>query len=324
MTESSAQRIIRASWIGIIANAVLAALKIVTGIVAGSFAVISDGVDSGNDILTSIITLVTAYIAMRPPDVRFPYGYRRADTIASKVLSFVIFFAGAQLVISSASHLITGSRPPVPSEIAFYVTGISIASKIVLAAYKTRVGRRERSSMLVANGKNMQNDVLISVAVLVGLALTHITGIPQLDSITALVVSLWIIKVAFDIFMSSNTELMDGLNNTRIYNQIFDAVACVEGASHPHRVRARQLGSLYSVVLDIEVDRNMNVAEAHRIAQETERVIRERVQNIYDIVVHVEPEGNVERTERYGVSEESMRGCKDPDERDSDERDSAE
>jgi divalent metal cation (Fe/Co/Zn/Cd) transporter len=104
---------------------------------------------------------------------------------------------------------------------------------------------------------------------------------------------------------------MDGLENTRIYREIFDAVASVEGAEHPHRVRARQIGPMYSVVLDIEVDSSLNVAEAHRIAQQTERVLRERVENIYDVVVHIEPKGNVERSERYGVSEEAIRDPED-------------
>ena len=102
--EARHKQIIRASWVSIAGNALLSVLKITVGMIAGSMAVVADGVDSASDILTSIITLITAHIMSRPPDIRYPYGYERADTIASKALSFVIFFAGAQLAISTISR----------------------------------------------------------------------------------------------------------------------------------------------------------------------------------------------------------------------------
>jgi cation diffusion facilitator family transporter len=156
----------------------------------------------------------------------------------------------------------------------------------------------------------MQNDVIISVAVLAGLAGAHLLGMPLLDSITALAVSLWIIRVAFKIFMESNTELMDGLHTTQIYDRVFDAVARIPEAESPHRVRARHVGHLYVIDLDIEVDPQMTVVEAHDIAQRTEDMIRRAVPNVYDVVVHVEPRGNVEG-ECFGVSERysSSGGC---------------
>ena len=90
------RKIINASWIAIIANALLSVLKIVVGIIAGSFAVIADGIDSASDVLTSLITLFTAHIISRPPDIKYAYGYNKADTVATKLLAFIIFFAGAQ------------------------------------------------------------------------------------------------------------------------------------------------------------------------------------------------------------------------------------
>jgi cation diffusion facilitator family transporter len=305
MSSDRFRRIVLASWIGIVANALLAVLKIVVGAVSGSFAVISDGIDSGNDILTSVVTLFTAYVSRRPPDKRFPYGYARADTLATKLLSFVIFFAGAQLIISTLRHALTDT-PQLPSgPLVFYVTGASILVKVALAAYKIRVGRRVHSAMLVADGKNMQNDVIISVAVLIGLAGTHIFKMPIIDSITAVVVSVWIIKVALQIFIQSNVELMDGMQNTAVYQAVFDAVGSVPEAHNPHRTRVRRLGHMYVVILDIEVDPHMDVGTAHEIALETERAIAEQVPRVYDVVVHVEPYGNVEQGERYGLADDA-------------------
>ncbi len=305
MSSDRFRRIVLASWIGIVANAVLAVLKIVVGAVSGSFAVISDGIDSGNDILTSVVTLFTAYVARRPPDKRFPYGYARADTLATKLLSFVIFFAGAQLIISTIRHALTDTPQLPTGSLVFYVTGASIVVKVALAAYKIRVGRRVHSAMLVADGKNMQNDVIISVAVLIGLAGTHIFNMPIIDSITAIVVSIWIIKVALQIFIQSNVELMDGMQNTAAYQAVFDAVGSVPEAHNPHRTRIRRLGHMYVVILDIEVDADMDVGSAHAIALKTERAIAEQVPRVYDVVVHIEPYGNVEQNERYGLADTS-------------------
>lgn len=302
----------RASWFGIVGNALLSVLKIGAGIIAGSFAVISDGIDSANDIVTSLVTLISARVAARKPTARFPYGYTRADTVATKLLSFVIFFAGAELIISAVRHILDDTATELPSPLAIYVTLISIAGKTFLAYYKISVGRRVNSSMLVADGKNMQNDVIISVGVLAGLLATHLLGMPVLDSITALAVSIWIIRVAFKIFMESNTELMDGLHTTRVYDRVFEAVGRVAEAESPHRVRARHVGHLYVIDLDIEVDPELSVVEAHDIARRTEEMIREVVPNVYDVVVHVEPRGNAEG-ECFGVSEDGRgRGGRGP------------
>jgi cation diffusion facilitator family transporter len=310
-------QIARASWVGIIGNGLLSVLKISVGVAAGSFAVISDGIDSANDILTSFVTLISARVAARQPTARFPYGYTRADTVATKLLSFVIFFAGAELIISAFRHILGDAQQTVPAPIAIYVTLVSIGAKIYLAYFKISVGKRVNSSMLIADGRNMQNDVIISVGVLVGLLGANLLDLPILDSITALLVSAWIIRVAFKIFMESNTELMDGLHSTRIYDRVFEAVAQVPEAESPHRVRARHVGHLYVIDLDIEVDPDYTVVEAHDVAQRTEETIRRVVPNVYDVVVHVEPRGNTEG-ECFGVSEagrgDPMEGCYDEDE----------
>ena len=84
----------QASWVGIIGNTLLAAVKILVGFISGSLAVIGDGIDTLSDVLTYVITLFTARLISKPPDPKYPYGYKKAETISTKVLSFIIFFAG--------------------------------------------------------------------------------------------------------------------------------------------------------------------------------------------------------------------------------------
>ena len=297
------KKIIRASWWAIIGNGILAVLKLVVGFISGSYAVVADGIDSTSDIVSSLIVLIAAKIIARPPNVKFPYGYQKADTVASKVLSFVIFFAGAQLAWSTVQTLLAGEAMETPTKLAIWVTIVSIVGKLALTGLLYRTGRNVDSQMLIANARNMRNDILISFSVLASLVFTVALQEPLIDRIIALIISVFIMITAFRIFMKSNIDLMDGIDDTGLYNQLFEAVRSVDGAHNPHRVRARKIGHHYMVNLDIEVDAGLSVREAHDIAKGVENSIKSNLKNIYDVMVHVEPLGNLEEDEKYGITE---------------------
>jgi cation diffusion facilitator family transporter len=298
--------IIRASWIAVAGNAALSLLKIIAGTLTGSLAVIADGIDSASDILTSLITLFTARIMRRPPDVSFPYGYGKADTVATKALAFVILFAGAQLAISTIRNLTIGATRDLPEMWAIWATLISIAGKFLLARNQLRVGKHTGSEMLKANARNMQNDVLISMSVLTGLLFTFLLEMPLFDSITAIVVSAWILRVGFQIFMQTNRDLMDANTDPELYNRVFCAVASVRGAHNPHRLRIRKIGNYFMIALDIEVDPGISAGDAHEICTRVEEGIRQEISNIFDIMIHIEPVGFKHNEEVYGVSPEDL------------------
>ena len=156
--------------------------------------------------------------------------------------------------------------------------------------------------MLIANGKNMQNDILISLGVLIGLGSTFILGLPILDSVTALIVSFWIMRTGWGIFMETYTELMDGTREPGIYTAVFEAVESVKGAANPHRTRIRKLANMYIIDMDIEVDGAISVKEGHKLASKVEEKVKASLENVYDIIVHIEPLGNIEKNERFGLS----------------------
>jgi cation diffusion facilitator family transporter len=296
----------RTSWISVLGNMLLSLLKIIAGIISGSMAVLSDGLDSASDVVTSVIILFTSSIVSRPPNSKYVYGQEKAEQIASTLLSFVIFFMGCQLVITSAEHIIHRQYRELPSMLAIWVTVASIAGKLLLSWYQFYQGKRVDSSMLKANAVNMRNDVIISGGILAGLACTFLLKIPVLDPVLAGLVGLYILKSAIGIFRDANIVLMDGVDDTSVYNRIIDAVEKVPGACHPHRIRSSQIGNRYHIVLDIEVDGRLTLTEAHRIAQEVENSIKNRIENIYDIVVHVEPKGNSHCAEKYGISRDEL------------------
>lgn len=306
MTQKN-DSVIKAAWISLIGNAILAALKLVVGFIAGSFAVVADGIDSSVDIISSVVTLIAARVIRRPPNVRFPYGYIKADTVATKVLSLIIILAGFQLLIVTAGNFLQPETKSLPGIIGIYVTIFSLVGKVALSIYLRRTGRNHNSQMLITMGMNMVGDILISASVLFSLIITLTLEVPVVDSIVALLISLYIIYTAFRIFLKSNTELMDGINDEELYQKVFNAVNAVAGASHPHRTRARKIGSYYMINLDIEVDPDLSVREAHEIAKNVENHIKNNIEKVYDIMVHIEPSGNIEKDEKFGVSEDDLK-----------------
>ena len=300
------EKIIRTSWVAIAVNALLAFLKLLAGFLSGSYAVIADGIDSVSDIVSSIVVLIAARIIARPPNIKFPYGYKKADTIATKVLSFIIFFAGAQLAYSTVRMFVSGEVLEAPGVLAIWVTLISIAGKLFLALMLFRTGKKVESTMLIANARNMRNDILLSISVLAGLLFIYILDKPLIDRIVAFLISLFIMYEGFRIFMKSNIDLMDGIDNIDVYNRLFDSVHSVRGAHNPHRVRARKIGHYYMINLDIEVDPDLSVKDAHDIAKHVENSIKSNLRNIYDVMVHVEPLGNLEEDEKYGITESEI------------------
>lgn len=291
-----------ASFVGLIGNLFLSLIKIIGGIFSNSMALIGDGIDSLSDVSISIVTLFTAKLVAKPPDKRYPYGQGRAETVATKVLSFIIFFAGFQLLISTIASFFTKELAQMPKVIAIYIAVLSIFGKLILAFVHFKIGKNIKSEMLIANGKNMQNDILISFSVVLGLIFTLYFKMPILDKVTAIIVSLWIIKTAFKIFLETSNELMDGVKNLKIYDKIFKLANAVEGVHNVHRTRIRKMSNLYLIDLDIEVEPTITVKEGHHIAVLVERNIKKNIADIYDIMVHIEPLGNVEIDESYGVS----------------------
>lgn len=300
-------RILRkAAVIGICGNALLAGLKIAVGFIAGSYAVVGDGIDSSADVLSFFLTLLTARLIVKQATLKFPYGFQKAENIATKALSFIIFFAGIQFLISAFQRLFDSEGLAVPGNLAIAVTLISIFGKLALAAHQKKLGKSIESELLIANARNMQNDVLISVSVLLGLVFTVLLHLPILDLIIAILVGFWIIRVGVKIFLESNVELMDGVSDPEIYVKIFNAVDTVKEAHNPHRLRTRKIANSYIIALDVEVDGNLSIDYGHKIAVQVEEAIRANIDKVFDILIHIEPRGNREN-EASGITRENVK-----------------
>jgi len=302
LTEKA--RLIRsASLIALCGNSALSSLKIVTALLTNSLSVLGDGIDSAVDVGVAALSLAVAAVIARPADAEHPWGHGRAETVATALLSFALFFAGAQLALNAVTRLFAPSPPTIPAPLALVVTGVSIGGKLLLAWSQHVFGKKAASSMLKANAKNMIGDVVVSAGVLVGLFLSRRFGLGAIDVVVATLVGLWVIKAAIEIFLETNLELMDG-SSKALYHTVFEAVHSVNGAGNPHRARMRRIAGLWDIDIDIEVDPMLSVREAHVIASAVEQAIKQRVE-VYDIMVHVEPTGDsaVLQEEGYGLRE---------------------
>ncbi|MDR3324879.1 MAG: cation diffusion facilitator family transporter [Spirochaetaceae bacterium] len=309
--EDRARIIRRASLVALLGNAALAAAKVAVGIASGSLAVVGDGIDTSVDVLIAGMTLFVSRVITLPADARHPWGYGRAETVATAGLSFILFFAGIQLLTSALRSMLSDSPHDVPAFPAVVVTLVSIAGKLLLALNQYRMGKKAASAMLTANAQNMAADVAISAAVLLGLGLSFYFKVGVIDTAAALAVSLWVLKAAVGIFLEANAELMDGGSPPEKYKAVFDAVRSVPGALNPHRARLRRIAGFWDINIDIEVDSRLTVDQAHRIATQVEAAIRQKLEAVYDIVIHIEPAGRRDsgESEGFGLTESSLGGA---------------
>jgi cation diffusion facilitator family transporter len=295
-----------ASLISVAGNAVLAISKIAVGLTAGSLSVLGDGLDSFSDVCISLITLAISIIITRPPDKEHPYGHFRAETIATAILAFIIFFIGGQLSLSTFEKILNHDYNTMPGAISVYVTIFSIFGKLILSWSQYRLGKKSGSAMILANSKNMLNDIITSSGVLVGLACIYFFSVPIIDRILAIIIGIWIMISAIRIFAGTINEIMEGETDMALYKLVFQEAKKIDNVFNPHRVRIRKLGAFYLIEMDVEVDENSKIKDAHDNITILENKLRSSIPYLYDIIIHVEPRGNVDQHERWGLKEQDI------------------
>lgn len=292
-----------AGSIALFGNAILAIMKLVTGFLTKSMAITGDGIDSSTDVLIAILTLIAAAISMKPGDEKHPWGHARAESVATMVLSFIIFYAGSSLVVSSVKKLIFSEINAEISFASIIVALISIGGKIILMLSQLYFGKIADSEIVKANAINMKSDIFLSGGVLLGLVSSAFFKCPILDPIIAILVGLWVVKNAINLFKDTNLELMDGNADSSLYAKLFEAATSVEGITNPHSARIRKLANHYDIDLDVEVEPTMTIFEAHELSELAEARIREAIPDAYTVMIHIEPHnsGFHQPEEKFGL-----------------------
>jgi len=276
----------RATLLNIFGNTALFALKLAAGILSGSIALISDSINSLNDIASSIATFICVRISSKQADEGHPFGHSRAEPIAGLIIAVLAGILGFEVIRVSVERLLDNGAPKV-GLFALLVPVVTIVSKGAMAWHFHRVGRNVGSPALRATSLDSLMDVFVAVAVLVGLAGVRL-GYAFLDPLAGFVVSIWIIYTGYHIGLENIDYLMGKSPPKRLMEEIKRAACSVEGVSDVNTVRAHYVGSFIHVEIHVEVDKDLLTAESHAIGEGVESAI-EDLGPIDKAFVHLDP-----------------------------------
>jgi cation diffusion facilitator family transporter len=275
----------------IIISSILAVVKIVVGLMANSASVVSDGIESGGDVLASGMVLLGLKIAARPPDAEHPYGHGRSETLAGLAVGLMLAVTGSAICVGSLMRAGTAEHPP--AAYAIWPLIFSIAVKIVLYLAKSRYGRTIRSASLVADASNDAVDILSGLTALTAVSLTlhNPRGFAAADHYGGFAVGLIVIFLGLRVVRDTVLQLMDTMPAAAMMEQIRGAALGIPGALAIEKCYARKTGLQYHVDLHLEVDPELTVRESHEIATQVRIKIKEELNWVADVLVHVEPHG---------------------------------
>ncbi|HCZ47692.1 MAG TPA: cation-efflux pump [Gammaproteobacteria bacterium] len=270
-------------------NLFLALIKFAGGIFAHSQALIADAIDSTADLFSDMAVLYGARQSARAPDAKHPYGHGRIETLVSVFLGGVLLATAAGISLHAAQRLLDPEQILPPGPAALAVAVVAIALKEWIYRYTLRVGRETRSRMLEANAWHQRTDSISSLVVLTGVG-GSLLGMPYLDPVAAIGVSVLIARVGWELLWQSASELADSALARERVAAIRRTIRDVEGVHGLHMLRTRRAGPDALVDVHVQVNPHISVSEGHRIAEHIrERLIRD-LDEVSDVLVHIDTE----------------------------------
>ena len=279
----------RVTVAGLLINLGLCIAKLTAGVVGNSQSVIADGIHSISDMITDMAVLVGARFWLEPADQRHPYGHARIENMVALGMAYVLAGVAAGLVISALSSLRTHATVR-PGWIAFAAAILSLVVKEVLYRWTVRVGTRVKSPAVVANAWHHRSDAMSSIPAAIAVAGARLApGWDFLDHVGSIVVSLFIVKAAWDIGSSAFDTLTDRGAPSATVEEIYRLAVADPDVESVHRVRTRRMGYGWYVDLHLLVDGLLPVWQGHDIATRVHDELLEKGPGIMDVLVHVEP-----------------------------------
>jgi len=283
------KRGLRTTFIGIVVSFFLAAIKIVTGVVGNSYALIADGIESTTDIFTSSIVLAGLYFASKPADEDHPYGHGKAEPFAGVAVAFGIFIAAMIIVVQSIYEIITPHHAPAPFTLIVLV--MVIITKESLFRFVIKVGDNAKSVAIKNDAWHHRSDAITSVAAFIGISIALIggEGYESADDFAALFASVIIIINAYRIFKPALYELLDTAPPANTIQKVRDVANKVENVMGIDKCYVRKMGFDYFVDIHVLVDANLQVHKGHEIGHKVKDELMREYSNISDVLVHIEP-----------------------------------
>lgn len=282
----------RLAVLGILANALLSAVKISAGVLGHSYALIADGFESLIDIFSSMATWFGLKYAARPPDASHPYGHGKAEPVAAIVGSLTILAAAAGLAVESIREILTPHHAPAPFTLAVLVMVVVVKESLARAV--TRVARHAQSTAIAADALHHRSDAITSCAAFIGISIALLGSHlgrrwESADDWAALFACALIAVNGARLLKPALYDLMDTAPAQEIVQRVREAAARVPGVVALEQCRVRKMGLEFYVDLHIHVDGDMSVRDGHDIAHGVKNEVRRADAAIADVLVHIEP-----------------------------------
>ena len=280
----------KVSFITIIGNALLALFKLMAGIIANSSAMLSDAIHSASDIFSTIVVIIGIKMASKKADKEHPYGHERLECVAAILLSVVLFITGLGIGTESLKTILSKNYTEiaVPGILALVAAIVSILMKEGMYWYTRYYAKKIDSGALMADAWHHRSDAFSSVGALIGIGGARL-GFPIMDSIASLVIFVFIIKAAIDIFKDAMDKMVDHSCDEATENQIYACVLNNKGVRGVDMLHTRIFGNKIYVDIEIQVDASYTLKKAHGIAKEVHDDIEENFPKVKHIMVHVNP-----------------------------------
>lgn len=290
MNENMEKIAMKVSIISIIANVVLAAFKLVAGILAHSSAMVSDAIHSASDVFSTFVVMIGIKIASKEPDEEHPYGHERMECVAAIILATILCITGLGIG-KNALEFITGnsSEVSVPGMLALIAASVSIIVKEAMFWYTRHYAKKIDSGALMADAWHHRSDALSSIGAFIGIIFARM-GYVMMDSIACLVICVFIVKAAYDIFKDAIDKMVDKSCSLEVEDEIRAIVMAEDGVRGIDSLSTRLFGNKMYVDIEIRADGEKTLNETHEIAEAVHDSIEARFEKVKHIMVHVNPD----------------------------------
>jgi len=286
--DTAGRKIKSVTYLGMVINLALSAIKIVIGVLAGSLALVADGIHSLSDLATDAAVLLGLHLGSKEPDQSHPYGHGRAETFSAGVIALVLIFVGGAMIYY-ATMAIARDEMTTPRFAVLVAAIVSIASKEWLYRITLKIAVQSHSPALYANAWHHRSDAFSSVAVAVGFV-SLAFGFGHGDQVAAITVGLMIIWVGVSVISDALRELTEAAVDSDTIEHIKDIINSDPSIRQWHKLRTRMVGREVFLDLHILVDPDLNVTAAHEIAERLEKTVNEQIARPTNITVHIEPD----------------------------------
>ena len=283
----------RVSLVSVAGNTALALFKFLAGILAHSGAMISDAVHSASDVLSSFIVIIGVKLSVKAADREHPYGHERFECVAAIILAVVLAMTGLLIGVRAVEN-IGAQTQTAPGLLALIAAAVSIAAKEAMYWYTRYYARRLNSAALMANAWHHRSDALSSIGALIGIGGARL-GYPIMEPIASLVICVFILKAAYDIFKDATGKMVDRACDAETEKRLRDCVSAEPEVLGIDRLQTREFGNRIYVDLEICLDGQLSLVEAHSIAERVHDRIEQEFPTVKHIMVHVNP---YEKTDR--------------------------